>query len=77
MMRFWIKCNKCWRTLNKAWSQSLFRSRLKYVVPNVEVRPVQGELDFPTRRWVVERTLGWLAKRRSRNDQGNRSPTQR
>jgi putative transposase len=27
--------------------------------------PVPGETQFPARRWVVERTLGWLAKRRS------------
>jgi len=27
--------------------------------------PVLGEKSFPARRWVVERTFGWLAKRRS------------
>jgi putative transposase len=27
--------------------------------------PVPGEKSFPARRWVVERSLGWLAKRRS------------
>lgn len=27
--------------------------------------PIQGESQFPARRWVVERTLGWLARRRS------------
>lgn len=27
--------------------------------------PVPGEKSFPARRWVVERTFGWLAKRRS------------
>jgi putative transposase len=27
--------------------------------------PAPGEAQFPPRRWVVERTLGWLAKRRS------------
>jgi putative transposase len=27
--------------------------------------PVPGEKTYPARRWVVERTLGWLAKRRS------------
>jgi putative transposase len=31
----------------------------------VEDGPVPGETRFPARRWVVERTLGWLAKRRS------------
>jgi len=27
--------------------------------------PIPGETQYPARRWVVERTLGWLAKRRS------------
>jgi len=27
--------------------------------------PIPGETLFPARRWVVERTLGWLARRRS------------
>lgn len=31
----------------------------------VEECPIPGELRYPARRWVVERTLGWLAKRRS------------
>lgn len=33
--------------------------------PMVEECPIPGETRFPARRWVVERTLGWLAKRRS------------
>jgi putative transposase len=33
--------------------------------PVLEVCPVPGETQFPARRWVVERTFGWLAKRRS------------
>jgi putative transposase len=33
--------------------------------PPLEECPVPGETQFPARRWVVERTLGWLAKRRS------------
>lgn len=33
--------------------------------PKEEECPIPGELRFPARRWVVERTLGWLAKRRS------------
>lgn len=33
--------------------------------PKVDVCPVPGETQFPARRWVVERTLGWLTKRRS------------
>lgn len=31
----------------------------------VETCPIPGELSYPPRRWVVERTLAWLAKRRS------------
>jgi putative transposase len=27
--------------------------------------PISGEKSYPARRWVVERTFGWLAKRRS------------
>ena len=27
--------------------------------------PIPGETQHPTRRWVVERTFSWLAKRRS------------
>lgn len=27
--------------------------------------PLPGEKSFPARRWVIERTFGWLAKRRS------------
>jgi putative transposase len=33
--------------------------------PLVETCSVPGETQYPARRWVVERTLGWLAKRRS------------
>jgi putative transposase len=33
--------------------------------PVIEDCPVPGETQFPARRWVVERTFGWLAKRRS------------
>jgi hypothetical protein len=33
--------------------------------PVPDAGPVPGETQFPARRWVVERTLGWLAKRRS------------
>jgi transposase len=33
--------------------------------PKVEDVPLPGETQYPPRRWVVERTLGWLAKRRS------------
>ena len=33
--------------------------------PKEDECPIPGELRYPARRWVVERTLGWLVKRRS------------
>jgi transposase len=33
--------------------------------PIVEACPIPGETRYPARRWVVERTLSWLSKRRS------------
>jgi putative transposase len=33
--------------------------------PLVEDCPIPGETRYPARRWVVERTLSWLTKRRS------------
>lgn len=33
--------------------------------PRLETDGGPGERSYPARRWVVERTLGWLAKRRS------------
>jgi putative transposase len=33
--------------------------------PVVEECPMPGEKQYPARRWVVERTLSWLTKRRS------------
>jgi putative transposase len=33
--------------------------------PLLDECPIPGELRYPARRWVVERTLGWLCKRRS------------
>lgn len=33
--------------------------------PVIEECPIPGELRYPARRWVVERTLGWLNKRRA------------
>jgi putative transposase len=33
--------------------------------PMQEECPIPGEARYPARRWVVERTLGWLGKRRS------------
>jgi putative transposase len=33
--------------------------------PKLEDCPIPGETQYPARRWVVERTLSWLTKRRS------------
>ncbi len=33
--------------------------------PKVEECPAPGELSYPARRWVVERTFAWLNKRRA------------
>ena len=33
--------------------------------PMLDECPIPGEARYPARRWVVERTLGWLTKRRS------------
>ncbi len=33
--------------------------------PLIDQCPLPGETQFPARRWVVERALGWLTKRRS------------
>ena len=51
-----------------------FVSNAKYI-PHIKCRrkrgeppdpcPIPGEYRYPARRWVVERTLGWLVKRRS------------
>lgn len=48
---------------------------LKNYIPHIKHRrrrnepkeecPIPGEKSFPARRWVVERTFSWLAKRRS------------
>jgi putative transposase len=33
--------------------------------PKVEPCPIPDEIQYPARRWVVEHTFNWLAKRRS------------
>jgi putative transposase len=45
--------------------QSHIKHRRRRNEPKLEDCPIPGEASFPARRWVVERTLGWLAKRRS------------
>ncbi len=39
-----------------------------------EEGPIPGEKSFPARRRVVERTFGWLAKRRSGATRGCKKP---
>jgi transposase len=41
------------------------KHRRKCNEPEVEECPIPGELRYPARRWVVERTLSWLGRRRS------------
>lgn len=43
--------------------------------PPVEVCPIPGETQYPARRWVVERTFSWLAKRRSIRIRWTKKPT--
>ena len=57
-----------------SWDVHLFVKQQGYV-PHIKHRrrvnepkdtyPVPGEASHPARRWVVERTLGWLVRRRS------------
>jgi putative transposase len=42
--------------------------------PVVEVCSIPGETQFPARRWVVERTLSWLAKRRTIRTRWSKKP---
>ncbi len=45
--------------------QSHIKHRRRRNEPKSEACSIPGEASFPARRWVVERTFGWLAKRRS------------
>jgi putative transposase len=45
--------------------QKHIKHRRRRNEPKIDPCPIPGEAAFPARRWVVERTLGWLAKRRS------------
>jgi transposase len=49
--------------LGQGYVPHIKHRRLKNEPP--DPYPVPGELRYPARRWVVERTLSWLAKRRS------------
>ena len=45
--------------------QKHIKHRRRRGEPQSDPCSIPGETQFPARRWVVERTLGWLAKRRS------------
>jgi putative transposase len=45
--------------------QAHIKHRRRRNEPIEEECPIPGEKTYPARRWVVERTLGWLTKRRS------------
>lgn len=57
-----------------SWDVHLFVKEQGYI-PHIKHRrrrnepkdpcPIPGEVQYPARRWVVERTLGWLVRRRS------------
>jgi putative transposase len=55
--------------VHQAVAQEKYVSHIKHRrrrdEPVVEECHIPGELRYPARRWVVERTLGWLCKRRS------------
>ena len=51
--------------VDKSCYQSHIKHRRRRNEPKEEECPIPGEKTYPARRWVVERTLGWLAKRRS------------
>lgn len=42
--------------------------------PSAEDCPLPGEAAFPARRWVIERTFGWLVKRRSIRSRWMKNP---
>lgn len=45
--------------------QSHIKHRRRRGEPKREECPIPGEVSYPARRWVVEATFSWLAKRRS------------
>ena len=55
--------------VHQAVAQEKYVSHIKHRrrrnEPVAEECPIPGELRYPARRWVVERALGWLCKRRS------------
>ncbi len=49
--------------LDQGYVPHIKHRRLRNEPP--DPHPVPGEVQYPARRWVVERTLSWLVKRRS------------
>jgi putative transposase len=54
-----------WEFLTLEHYQPHIKHRRRRGEPKVEPCPIPGETQYPARRWVVERTFSWLAKRRS------------
>lgn len=54
-----------WAFLELEHYVSHIKHRRRRGEPNVDPCPIPGETQNPARRWVVERTFSWLAKRRS------------
>jgi len=53
------------QTIDSEGYISHIKHRRRRGEPPTEECLIPGEARYPARRWVVERTLGWLAKRRS------------
>jgi putative transposase len=53
------------QVVEQAQYQPHIKHRRRRNEPPEDACPIPGELRYPARRWVVERTLSWLAKRRS------------
>ena len=51
--------------VSEAGYEAHIKHRRRRNEPAVEPAAGPGEVSYPARRWVVERTLSWLAKRRS------------
>lgn len=54
-----------WKFLNLEHYVSHIKHRRRRGEPEPDPCPIPGEARHPARRWVVERTFSWLAKRRS------------
>ena len=54
-----------WDFLELEHYESHIKHRRRRGEPKIDPCPIPGETQHPARRWVVERTFSWLAKRRS------------